>query len=73
MISKLKKIKPDTILEIVSKFKSDKNPKKINLSIGEFVNGSSVYKFTAVKRIEQEFNMNYRYLPISGCPTFIEL
>ena len=29
MISKLKKLKPDPILGIVSKFKLDKNPKKL--------------------------------------------
>ena len=72
MISKLKKLKPDPILGIVSKFKLDKNPKKINLSVGEFVNGSNVYKFESVKKTEKNLDINYRYLPIEGCPEFIE-
>jgi aspartate aminotransferase len=72
MITRLKKLNPDPILGIVSKFKMDNNPKKINLSVGEFVDQSNVYKFRAVKKIEKSFHMNYRYLPIPGCPDFIE-
>ena len=58
MISKLKNLKPDPILEIVTKFKLDKNPKKINLSIGEFVNGSDVYKFKSVEKVEKKFSIS---------------
>jgi aspartate aminotransferase, cytoplasmic len=72
MIFKLKKLNPDPILGIVSKFKLDKNPKKINLSVGEFVNGQNVYKFESVRKTEKNLNMNYRYLPIEGCSEFIE-
>ena len=74
MLSKLKKVKPDPILSIVTRFNADKNPKKINLSVGEFVSGAQVYKFKSVKKAEPIVvtNMNYRYLPIPGCPDFIE-
>ena len=72
MISTLKKLKPDPILGIVSKFKLDKNPHKINLSVGEFVDGSNVYKFNSVRQVENNVDINYRYLPIEGCSKFIE-
>lgn len=72
MLSKLKKLKTDPILGLVSQFKKDRRPHKINLTVGEFIKNNKTYKFKCVKNIENTFNVDYKYLPISGCPTFIE-
>jgi len=64
----LKKLKPDAIMGIVAKFRKDINPNKLNLSIGELAN----YDFKCVRKIEKSFDINYKYLPIGGCPEFIE-
>jgi aspartate/tyrosine/aromatic aminotransferase len=72
MISRLKKLKSDPILGLVAKFKKDIRSNKINLTVGEFVNNNETYKFDCIKNIEQTFDISYKYLPITGCPEFIE-
>ena len=67
MLKKLKKVEFDNIIKITSKFSEDTNPKKINLLIGQFD-----YKFNCVENSKILEKFNYKYLPTSGCPQFIE-
>jgi len=72
MSLRLSKVPSDPILGIVSKFKADKNPKKINLSIGEYLLNGELYKFNCVAKAEKLVNLNHRYLPIEGNNAFLE-
>ena len=74
MSFRLPKIPSDPILGIVSKFKADPNPKKLNLSIGEYVLKGKLYKFNCVKKAEQDIakELEHRYLPIEGNSEFLK-
>ncbi len=63
-------------LNILESYLSDKNPNKVNLSLGTYrdKNGSP-YILECVKEARSQYskmNVNHEYLPISGLPGFIK-
>ena len=64
----LKKIIQDDIINVTNKFKKNTNPNKINMLVGQLSN----YEFNCVKNIKINTDINFKYLPSSGCPKFIE-
>lgn len=74
--SNLPEIKPDPLFETFKKFKEEKNPNKMNLSLGMLQNEEGNYiEFQSVKKAEkliQEENMNKEYPTIIGVPQYLE-
>lgn len=79
MLKKLVPLKPDPIMGLVQKFNNDPRKNKINLTIGELYFNTQKskqlmdYQFI-MKTIGGTFdqlNKTSKYLPITGCPEFI--
>jgi aspartate/tyrosine/aromatic aminotransferase len=68
---------PDPIFGIVEDFIRDKDPKKINLSIGVYRTAEGKpHQYRAVQKAEDElsrFGSHKDYLPPSGDPLFVKL
>ncbi|OXB34112.1 aspartate aminotransferase, mitochondrial [Cryptococcus neoformans] len=68
---------PDPILGVTEKFKADKSPKKINLGVGAYRDGSGKpYILPTVKKAERilaEAMQDKEYLPITGLSDFTKL
>ncbi|MBC2605930.1 amino acid aminotransferase [Pelagicoccus albus] len=67
----------DPILSLTEAFKADKNPEKINLSVGVFVDQSGVTPILeTVKEAERrilEASTSKSYLPMTGTPAYASL
>ncbi|KAK0478442.1 glutamic oxaloacetic transaminase AAT1 [Armillaria novae-zelandiae] len=65
---------PDPILGVSEAFKADKDPRKINLGVGAYRDGTGKpYILTSVKKAEDLIATNHpdkEYLPITGLPEF---
>ncbi|KAK0465112.1 glutamic oxaloacetic transaminase AAT1 [Desarmillaria tabescens] len=65
---------PDPILGVSEAFKADKDPRKINLGVGAYRDGTGKpYVLTSVKKAEDLIATNHpdkEYLPITGLPEF---
>ncbi|KAK1923139.1 putative aspartate aminotransferase mitochondrial precursor [Papiliotrema laurentii] len=68
---------PDPILGVTEKFKADKSPKKINLGVGAYRDGSGKpYVLPSVKKAEKllfDAAGDKEYLPITGLAPFTKL
>ncbi len=68
---------PDPILSITESFRADRNPNKVNLSLGAYYDGTgSIPLLDCVRRAEtmiMRSQVSWAYLPIEGLPDFIEL
>jgi aspartate/tyrosine/aromatic aminotransferase len=80
MLKKLVPLKPDPIMGLVQKFNKDTRKNKINLTIGElYFNSNNEKKLMDYQFIMKKIggslnnvNKTSKYLPITGCPNFIE-
>ena len=74
MFESLEMAPPDPILGLTEAFKSDPNPKKVNLGVGVYKNESGQTPiFSAVKKAEQRIlqaESSKSYLPIPGGPEY---
>ena len=64
---------PDAIFNLTDAFKSDLNPKKINVGVGAYRNDDGQPQvLQAVRQAEDRLNgsENHEYLPLSGLPSF---
>ncbi|KAK0233174.1 glutamic oxaloacetic transaminase AAT1 [Armillaria fumosa] len=65
---------PDPILGVSEAFKADRDPRKINLGVGAYRDGTGKpYVLTSVKKAEDLIATNHpdkEYLPITGLPEF---
>ena len=82
MFKKLLPLKPDPILGIVSKINNDIRKNIINLTVGELYfyenNQKKLFDYNFImnklgKKPTEYLSNSSKYLPITGCPEFINL
>ena len=66
---------PDPILSLVSKFLTDRNPEKVNMSVGAYRDEEGKpYPFPVVKKAQklilEDETLNFEYSPIDGDQAF---
>lgn len=76
MFESLSTLPADPIFGLMSEYAEEKNPKKINLSVGVYQDASGQTPiFSAVKKAEQQLidaQQTKVYAPLSGDPAFLE-
>ena len=70
----LKKLSPDAVFDLNTRYKADPNPQKINLGVGAYrTNQGQPWVLPVVRKAEKlvlEENLDHEYLPISGLEDF---
>lgn len=79
ILNNIQQAPPDKILGLTEYYNKDKNPKKVNLTVGIYKDAwGKVTTFPSVARAQRiierdsDLNKNLSYLPINGCKSYSE-